>query len=66
MSLAALVDDRILCVHGGIGNTLNSIDKLENLSKPIEVNYKPVNYNQQIVLDLLWSDPVHSESQLEN
>lgn len=66
LSLAALVDDRIFCVHGGIGNTLNQIDKLENLNKPIEVNYKPVNYNQQIVLDLLWSDPVHSESQLEN
>lgn len=52
-------------MHGGIGNTLNYIDKLENLAKPIEVNYKPINYNQQIVLDLLWSDPVSNE-QMEN
>jgi hypothetical protein len=30
---------------GGIGNTLNYIDKLENVTKPVEINYKPINYN---------------------
>lgn len=45
LPLAAMVDDRIFCVHGGIGNTMNLVDKIENIHKPIEVNQKPVNYN---------------------
>jgi len=61
LPLAAMVDDRIFCVHGGIGNTINLIDKIENIHKPIEICHKPLNYSQQIVLDLLWSDPVANE-----
>lgn len=29
MPLAALIEDKILCVHGGIGTTIRTIDEIE-------------------------------------
>eukprot|EP01016_Furgasonia_blochmanni_P056778 TRINITY_DN9734_c0_g2_i4.p1 TRINITY_DN9734_c0_g2~~TRINITY_DN9734_c0_g2_i4.p1 ORF type:complete len:293 (+),score=87.36 TRINITY_DN9734_c0_g2_i4:76-879(+) len=63
LPLAAVVEDRIFCVHGGIGSTLQSIEEVENLERPFEISfdYNP-SYQQQLILDLLWSDPASSEA----
>ena len=37
LPLAAILEDKILCVHGGIGATLRTIDELEYIQRPIEV-----------------------------
>lgn len=58
MPLAALVEERILCVHGGIGATLNSIEEIEIISRPLEIIHDPKMLEHKILLDLLWSDPV--------
>ena len=29
--MAALIDDRLLCIHGGIGTSINTIGDIENL-----------------------------------
>lgn len=58
MPLAALVEDKILCVHGGIGSTLKSISEIEFIQRPLEIILDPKMHIHKLTLDLLWSDPV--------
>jgi protein phosphatase len=59
LPFAAVVDDRILCVHGGIGATLQSIDDIEYIPRPITLD-QAKGSTKQLLLDLLWSDPIAS------
>ena len=48
---AAIVQNKYLCVHGGIGPSLESIDQIREIMRPIyDFNFEPI-------LSLLWSDP---------
>ena len=37
LPLCAVIDDRIVCLHGGIGSTLLSLDQIEQIQRPLEV-----------------------------
>ena len=37
MPVAALIDDKIFCVHGGLSPDLTSLDQLTKLTRPTEV-----------------------------
>jgi len=37
MPVAALVDDKIFCVHGGLSPELTSIDQIIKLARPTEI-----------------------------
>lgn len=50
MPVAAIVDDKIFCVHGGISPNLKSLDDIRNLPRQ-EVP------EEGLLCDLLWSDP---------
>ena len=49
--LAALVDNKILCVHGGIGPCDMSLSKIASLRRPI------FDYTDPAITSLVWSDP---------
>ena len=51
LSLSAVINKRIFCVHGGLSPELKSIDEIRNVKKPIEVG------REGLIADLLWSDP---------
>lgn len=51
LSLAALIDNKIFCVHGGLSPCLSKIDELNKISRFQEV---PI---VGTMTDLLWSDP---------
>jgi hypothetical protein len=51
-----LVDNTILCVHGGIGSRVSTLDDIENIKRPFKVNFNVSNKEEQIVLDLLYSE----------
>lgn len=69
MPVAAELEQEILCVHGGIGVTLNKLEEIDELKRPLDVNYKfqlkinfrPVTNQHKILLDLLWSDPPYTD-----
>lgn len=61
MPLAAVLDDTILCVHGGIGKSIRHIDQIMSLQRPIHLNHPAESTEDQLVLDLLCSVPTEPE-----
>lgn len=57
LPLAAVVEGKILCVHGGIGKALRTLEDIESLQRPIDVSLEPTTTEQFFLMDLLWSDP---------
>jgi serine/threonine-protein phosphatase PP1 catalytic subunit len=51
MPLCALIEEKILCMHGGISPSLNSLDDINKLTRPYEVP------DEGLVCDILWADP---------
>jgi serine/threonine-protein phosphatase PP1 catalytic subunit len=37
MPIAAIIDDKIFCVHGGLSPELTTLDQINKLSRPTEV-----------------------------
>ena len=57
LPVAATIDSKIFCVHGGIGSSAAQIAGIKNIKRPIELSQDVSTQEQQIVVDLLWSDP---------
>ena len=64
LPLAAIIDDSILCLHGGIGATLKKIDQIEKLTRPLDVVHDVETDKQRLVVDILWSDPTDTDQEL--
>jgi len=64
LPLAAIIDNKIICLHGGIGSTVHQISDIESLQRPLEVIHEVSTAEQQLVVDILWSDPTDSDTEL--
>ncbi|PKA46103.1 Serine/threonine-protein phosphatase PP1 [Apostasia shenzhenica] len=51
LPVAALIDDKILCMHGGLSPDLSNLVQIKSLSRPSDVP------DTGLLCDLLWSDP---------
>ena len=51
LPIAALIDDKIFCVHGGLSPDLENIEQLYDIVRPTDVP------NSGLLCDILWSDP---------
>ena len=51
LPIAAIVEDKIFCVHGGISPALLSLDDIRAIERPIEVP------DEGLLCDMLWADP---------
>lgn len=56
MPLAATIGGKIFCVHGGIGLTVESLEQVAAIERPIQKGEGP------LMMDLLWSDPAAHDS----
>ncbi|ERM93688.1 hypothetical protein AMTR_s00004p00179740, partial [Amborella trichopoda] len=57
LPLAALIEKKIICMHGGIGRSINFVEQIEKLERPITMDAGSI-----ILMDLLWSDPTENDS----
>jgi serine/threonine-protein phosphatase PP1 catalytic subunit len=51
LPVAAVIDDKIFCVHGGISPSLTDLEQIRAIERPLEVP------EEGLLCDLLWSDP---------
>ena len=56
LPFAALIDNKILCVHGGIGSSVNKLSDISSIRRPVQVVQDVSTPEQQIIIDLLWSE----------
>lgn len=63
LPMAAVIENRILCLHGGIGATLNDINDITRLKRPLEIIHEVQRQEHLLVVDILWSDPTDSDDE---
>ncbi|XP_064470788.1 serine/threonine-protein phosphatase PP1-gamma catalytic subunit B-like [Ornithodoros turicata] len=51
LPVAAIVDGKIFCMHGGLSPDLETMDQVRKITRPTDVP------DQGLLCDLLWSDP---------
>lgn len=51
MPVAAIVENKIFCMHGGLSPDLNSLNQIFDIPRPTDVP------DEGLLCDLLWSDP---------
>ncbi|CAN6468491.1 unnamed protein product [Victoria cruziana] len=51
LPVAAIIDDKILCMHGGLSPEMESLEQIKMIERPIDVP------DQGLLCDLLWADP---------
>ncbi|KAI0530906.1 hypothetical protein KFK09_000454 [Dendrobium nobile] len=51
LPVAAVVDEKIFCMHGGLSPELDSLSRIEEIKRPTEIP------DSGLLCDLLWSDP---------
>ncbi|KAA0149585.1 hypothetical protein FNF27_01406 [Cafeteria roenbergensis] len=51
LPLAATIDDKILCIHGGLSPEMSSLQQIRTVVRPTEVP------DTGLLCDLLWADP---------
>ena len=51
LPVAALIDEKILCMHGGLSPELKNIQNIQDITRPTDIP------DTGLLCDLLWSDP---------
>ena len=51
LPVAALIDEKILCMHGGLSPDLKNIQNIKDITRPTDIP------DTGLLCDLLWSDP---------
>jgi len=51
LPVAAVIDEKIFCMHGGLSPDLRNLNQIKEISRPIEIP------DSGLLCDLLWSDP---------
>jgi len=51
LPVAALVEDKIFCVHGGLSQELKDLNQINDILRPCDVP------DDGLLCDLLWADP---------
>lgn len=51
LPIAAIISDRIFCVHGGLSPFLTDLSQISSLKRPLEIP------GSGLLADLLWADP---------
>ena len=64
LPLAVVIENKILCIHAGIGPNIKKLDDLLKIARPIELSQEGAAKDQGTLLDSLWSDPTATDMEL--
>lgn len=67
LPIAAHIEGMILCIHGGIGDCIDTLDDLRGIPKPIQIPGEitaSTSRRDRIILHALWSDPTDNDQVL--
>ncbi|KAL0476598.1 PPP4C, partial [Acrasis kona] len=56
LSLSALIEDRVFCVHGGLSPSISNLDQIQKIDRKQEIPHDGP------MCDLMWSDPDENEN----
>lgn len=56
MNIAAIINNEVFCVHGGLSPELSSLDQIRTIDRRLEIP------NEGAFCDLVWSDPEEIET----
>ncbi|CAH0388682.1 unnamed protein product [Bemisia tabaci] len=56
LTVAALIDEQVFCVHGGLSPDISTLDQIRHIDRNREIPYKGA------FCDLVWSDPEDIET----
>ena len=59
LPIAAIINRKIFCIHAGISNENNIVQKIESIKRPL------YDFNDEFVSDILWSDPDKNVEEFE-
>uniref|UniRef100_A0A0K0ELK0 Serine/threonine-protein phosphatase n=1 Tax=Strongyloides stercoralis TaxID=6248 RepID=A0A0K0ELK0_STRER len=59
LPLAAIIDDDILCVHGGVSQWIRNRNSISSLIRPLNINKDIIS--RMIITDLVWADSSRGE-----
>jgi len=51
LPLCAIIEDKILCIHGGLSPNLKTVDQIRRIVRPTEIP------DAGLLCDMVWSDP---------
>merc|ERR1712227_268356 len=51
MPVCAVIDEKIICMHGGLSPEINNMEQVRRLTRPTDVP------DGGMICDLLWADP---------
>lgn len=54
LPVAALIEEKILCMHGGLSPELITVDQINTIARPTDIP------DTGLLCDLLWADPESS------
>lgn len=60
LPVAAIIAQKIFCVHGGLSPSLNNMNQLRSIQRPTDVP------DVGLLNDILWSDPADTENEWED
>lgn len=62
LPLAAIIDRKVLCMHGGIGPNVTSLQQIEQIQRPLRAYFHDTEDYMPSVNEILWSDPAEDDS----
>ncbi|CEF62511.1 Serine/threonine-protein phosphatase 5 [Strongyloides ratti] len=63
LSIAAIIEDKIYCAHGGVSQWIKGKESIEKLVKPMDQNKTLIE--RLIITDIVWSDTLRNEKDSE-